>query len=257
MAAASAGERRDCRRFVLAAAVVAFVLCGCAVQAPRAPEVSEPVPPGFPVDFYQQSARRGNLVLEIDPGLSLLVIEVRRGGPLARLGHDHAIASHNVRGYVAPTLGRADLFIRLDELVVDEPELRAEAGFDTQPTPEAIAGTRRNMLAQLHAEEHPYAVIAMQGVDADAADASINASITLNGVSRAVRVPVRIEHGPERWLFRGRVALEQSDFGIVPLAILGGGLVVEDRVDVRFEIRARKAPGVLPDLGSRGGRRWG
>jgi YceI-like domain len=223
---------------VLVMAVVAFALSGCAVQAPRAPEAGEPVPSGFPADFYQQAARRGIPVLEIDPGLSLLVIEARRGGPLARLGHDHAIASHNVRGYVAPTLGRADLFIRLDELVVDEPQLRAEAGFDTQPNPEAIAGTRRNMLLQLHAEEHPYAVIAMEGVDADAAEASINASITVNGVSRVVRVPVRIEHGPERWQFTGRVALEQSDFGVAPLAILGGGLVVEDRVDVRFEVRA-------------------
>jgi len=219
-------------------AVVAFALSGCAVQAPRAPEVSESLPAGFAVDFYQQAARRGIPVVEIDPGLSLLVIEARRGGPLARLGHDHAIASHNVRGYVAPTLGRADLFIRLDELVVDEPDLRAEAGFDTQPTPEAIAGTRRNMLLQLHAEEHPYAVIAMEGVAADATEASVNASITLNGVSRAVRVPVQIEHGPDRWLFTGRVALQQSDFGVVPLAILGGGLVVEDSVDVRFVIRA-------------------
>jgi len=220
-------------------AVVAFALSACTVQAPRAPEVGEQGPPGFPADFYQRSAQRGIPILEIDPAVSLLVIEARRGGPLARLGHDHAIASHNVRGYVAPTLDRADLFIRLDELVVDEPELRAQAGFDTQPTPEAIAGTRRNMLVQLHADEHPYAVVSLQGIDANAAEVSVNAAIALNGVERAVRVPVQIEHGADRLLVSGRVTLEQSDFGIVPLAILGGGLVVQDRVEVRFVIRAR------------------
>jgi len=232
------GTRRKC---AVAMVVVGLALAACAVQAPRPPEGKEQGPSGFPADFYQRSAQRGLPVFTVDPALSLVVIEVRRGGPLARLGHDHAIASHNVRGYIAPNPGRADLFIRLDELVVDEPELRAEAAFDTQPTPAAIAGTRENMLVQLHAEEYPYAVISMEGVDADAADLSVNASIALNGVTRAVRVPVHIEHGSGQLIVRGRVALEQSDFGIVPMAILGGGLAVQDRVDVRFVIQARRA----------------
>ncbi len=230
------------RRSCLAAMVVAGItLAGCAVQALRPPQGTEQGPSGFPADFYRRSAQRGLAVFEIDPAASLVVLEVRRGGPLARLGHDHAIASHNVRGYVAPGQGRADLFIRLDELVVDEPQLRAEAGFDTQPDAAAIAGTRRNMLVQLHAEEHPYVVISMEGVDADAADANVNASIALNGVVRVVGVPVHIEHGPDELSVRGKVALEQSDFGIVPLAILGGGLIVQDRVDVRFDVRAHRA----------------
>jgi YceI-like domain len=240
--AGSASARLALRRSCLAAMLMAGVtLAGCAVQAPRPPEGQEQGPSGFPADFYRQSAQRGLAVFEIDSAASLVVLEVRRGGPLARLGHDHAIASHNVRGYIAPGQGRADLFIRLDELVVDEPQLRADAGFDTQPDAAAIAGTRRNMLAQLHAGEHPYAVISMEDVDADAAEASVNASIALNGLTRAVRVPVHIEHGPDELRVRGKVALEQSDFGIVPLAILGGGLMVQDRVDVRFEIRARRA----------------
>ena len=165
--------------------LVAAGLAACAVQAPRPPPGREPGPAGFPEEFYQQSAQRGLPVFEIDPAVSLIVIEVRRGGSLAKLGHDHAIASHNVRGYVAPSEARADLFIRLDELVIDEPELRAEAGFDSQPTAAAIAGTRENMLAQLHADLHPYAVIAVDGVDTVADGPWLNASIALNGVKRA------------------------------------------------------------------------
>jgi len=42
--------------------------------------------------------------------------------------------------------GLADFYVPLEQLVVDEPGLRTEAGFDTQPSPEAIEGTRRNML---------------------------------------------------------------------------------------------------------------
>ena len=221
--------------------LVAAGLAACAVQAPKPPPGRETGPAGFPEEFYQQSAQRGLPVFEIDPAVSLIVIEVRRGGSLAKLGHDHAIASHNVRGYVAPSEARADLFVRLDELVIDEPELRAEAGFDSQPTAAAIAGTRENMLKQLHADLHPYAVIAVDGVDTVADGPWLNASIALNGVSRAVRVPVRIEHDPDQLMLSGHVALEQSQFGIEPLAILGGALVVQDRVEVRFVIHARRA----------------
>jgi len=79
-------------------ALVALALCACAVQAPRPPESAEQAPAGFPDDFYQRSAQRGLAVFAIDPSVSLIVIEVRRGGSLARLGHDHVIASHNVHG---------------------------------------------------------------------------------------------------------------------------------------------------------------
>src|SRR5271169_963951 len=229
------------RKCIGTMAWVALLLCACAVQAPRPAQVKEQAPPGFPDDIYQKLAQRGLPVFAIDPATSLIVIEVRRGGSLARLGHDHAIASHNVRGYVAPNQARADLFVRLDELVIDEPELRAEAGFDSQPTAAAIAGTRENMLAQLHADLHPYAVIAVDGVDTVADGASLNASIALNGVTRAVRVPVRIEQDAGQLTLSGHVALEQSQFGIEPLAILGGALVVQDRVEVRFVIHARRA----------------
>jgi hypothetical protein len=222
--------------------VAGAVLAACAVQVPRPPESKDQQPAGFPDAFYQSSAQSGRVVFAIDPARSLLVIEVRRGGSLAQLGHDHVIASHNVRGYVAPNERRADLFIRLDELVVDEPELRAQAAFDTQPTEAAIAGTRNNMLANLQASEHPYAVIAVAGVQTDAAGTSLQATIALRGVTRAARIPVQIEQSSEQLTVMGRMSLQQSNFGIVPLSILGGALVVQDRVDVRFQIHARRAP---------------
>ncbi len=226
-----------CRAALL---VVALTLSGCAVQAPPPPHGADTRPAQFPEAFYRQAAQAGGAVFAVDPGQSLLVIAVRRGGSLAQLGHDHAIASHNVRGYVAPNENRADLFIRLDELVVDEPELRAQAGFDTQPTAAAIAGTRQNMLAQLHAAEHPYAVIAVAAVDRDATGTWLQAAIAVRGVCRAVRIPVQIERGPGALSVSGEVTLEQSSFGIVPLSILGGALLVQDRVDVRFRIRAER-----------------
>jgi hypothetical protein len=228
------------RRLLSATMVVAgVVLAACAVQAPQPPQSKAQQPAEFPDAFYQPS---GRVVFAIDPALSLVVIEVRRGGSLAKVGHDHAIASHNIRGYIAPNEGRADLYIRLDELVVDEPALRAQAAFDTQPTEAAITGTRDNMLAQLQAVEHPFAVISVAGVETDAAGTWLQASIALRGATRTVRVPAQIEQSPDRLTVSGRVELEQSSFGIAPMSILGGALVVQDRVDVRFQIEARRAP---------------
>src|SRR5882672_8391664 len=101
--------------FRLRAAVLAAALAaGCAqlqrVEAPVAP------PPEFPEGYYQQALKAGKPVYRIDPAESLIVIEVRRGGSLARLGHDHVVASHEVTGYIAPGEGRADLYVALARL---------------------------------------------------------------------------------------------------------------------------------------------
>jgi hypothetical protein len=223
------------------------LLAACAPQPARPPQPSqrpqtageaEAPPSSFPLDFYQGVARRGEPVLEVDRTQSLVVVEVRRAGSLAHLGHDHVIASHDLRGYVAPDERRADLYVRLDRLTVDEPQLRAQAGFDTQPTAEDIAGTRRNMLGRvLHADVHPYALIA---ATRNAGGSGLDVAITLNGVTRHVPVRAAIESTAGGYTVTGTLAFDQTDFGIRPFSILGGALTVADRLDIRFAIHARR-----------------
>jgi len=227
------------RKTLIATIAFSCLIAACAVQIPRSPVIDDQRPDGFPADYYQQLAQRGGEVLRIDPTQSLIVIEVRRAGSLANLGHDHVVASHGVQGYVAPKEGRADLYIRLDQLVVDEPELRAEAAFDTQPSESAIAGTRENMLRKFNAEAHPYAVVSVARVVVDAAGTQLDVSLAMNGVTRALRIPAKIEQTADQIAVTGRVTLAQTDFGITPFSILGGALQVQDQVDVRVAIRAR------------------
>src|SRR6266851_10521583 len=132
------------RRVAVAAALVALMLAGCGPPVrKRAPAPAGP-PADFPESYYREAAAQGKPVFRVDPAESLIVIEVRRSGSLARLGHDHVVASHEVVGYVAPDEGRADLYVALARLAVDEAALRAEAGFDTQPAGSDIEGTRAN-----------------------------------------------------------------------------------------------------------------
>jgi hypothetical protein len=227
-------------RALLVAGILAGLVAACAVHRPSLPEAGMLPPAGFPEQDYRQAAARGVRVYRVDPASSSVVILVRRSGSLARLGHDHVVASHDVQGWLAPAEGRADLYARLDRLVVDEPELRAAARLETQPTEDDIAGTRRNMLNALGATEHPFARVGVARGAAVAAEVPTSVAIELNGISRTLEVPVRLDAGVDEMTADGELSLRQTDFGITPLSVLGGALQVEDAVLLRFRIRARR-----------------
>lgn len=227
------------RRHLLVAIAVS-VLGGCALFAPEPapPSAAEVVAPAeFPEAYYRQAAEQGKPVFRVDSAASLVVIEVRRSGSLARLGHDHVVASRHVGGYVAPEDGRADLYVPLMHLTVDEGELRAEAGLDTQPSESDIAGTRANMLEKvLEADKYPFALIQVSGAGKEVGD--IRIALTLHGQTRTLRVPVQVEADGKRMAVRGKLSFNQTDFGITPYSLFGGAIAVRDAVDLRFSIHA-------------------
>src|SRR5437016_4654552 len=101
------------RKVLAALAIVAGLIAGCAPPLPRPTEGAEREPANFPAQHYREAIARGESIYRIDPARSLVVIEVRRAGSLAHLGHDHVVASHDVQGFVAPEKRRADLYIAL------------------------------------------------------------------------------------------------------------------------------------------------
>jgi hypothetical protein len=232
-----------------------------AQPAPAAAEAPAPTTPGVAdatmdaatLAPYQRAHQLGQQVLSIAPGRSLIAVTVRRGGAFARFGHDHVVASRAVGGLVAPAAGLADFSFRLDQLSVDETELRAQAGLDTQPSADAIAGTRHNMLVKvLDAERYPLVQVhvergaqagAASNADAGAnvgadADVPLAVSITLHGVSRTLTIPVRIERERNALRASGTARFKQSDFGLVPYSLMGGALAVQDQLELRFELVA-------------------
>ncbi|WP_257620121.1 YceI family protein [Janthinobacterium sp. NKUCC08_JDC] len=232
--------------FLLACALLAS--CTPLPPAP-APASAPATPAAMPAPAWQ---RQGVQLLHIAPDESLLTITVRRGGALARLGHDHVVASRSLQGVVAPALGRAQFRFRLDEMSVDEENLRQAAGLTTTPSADAIAGTRHNMLVRvLEAERYPWVSIAVRRTD----DKQVfDADITLHGVTRTVQLPVRVEQAADgrRLQASGSLLLKQSDFGIVPFAVLGGAMAVQDQMELAFRITARQdvsGPGSIASPG--------
>jgi hypothetical protein len=224
-----------------AVAFVVALLAACASQVAVPPETEDHGPADFPNAYYQRLAAQGKPVFRVEPGRSLVVIEVRRGGSLAQFGHDHVIASHDVAGYIAPDEGRADLYVPLDALVVDEPMLRAEAGFDTQPTPADIVGTRSNMLEKvLETARYPYVLIAVnENMAADGAR-QLKVAVALHGTPQFVEATTQSVTTQEEVFVQGTMAMDQSKFGIAPFSVLGGAIAVQDRVNITFRIRARR-----------------
>lgn len=230
-------------RRMLAALAIGALLCACVPQRIAPPQPATPAPVGFPDAYYQAARAQGKPVFRIDPALSLVTVIVRRAGSLAQFGHDHVIASHDVAGYVAPGDGRADLYVPLSALVVDESSLRAEAGLATQPSAADIEGTRANMMTKvLETDRYPFALIAVRGngTDLGAKPLPVSASITLHGITRTLDVPVRIEKADGDLGVEGTMSLAQSDFGIAPFSILGGAIAVQDSVELTFRLRARR-----------------
>jgi hypothetical protein len=169
---------------------------------------------------------------------------VYREGSLAFLGHDHVISGRQVHGYAhVPrdrTQARTDIYLPLDTLIVDEPDLRAEAGFTSEISQEDIEATRRRMLDEvLESARYPFVVI--HGVCATGAPpcGALEARVALRGVTRAMRIPIELRSENDRLVVSGRFSVRHSDFGMTPFSALGGALRVADRIDVIFRLEAR------------------
>lgn len=222
----------------------ATLIAGCAappsVRGPERASSAGAVPTGFEGSRYEEAAAQGPGIYRVSPEDSLVAVLVRRGGSLAHLGHDHVVASHGVRGYVAAATGAADLYVPLADLSVDEPALRAEAGLDTQPSDTDIAGTRSNMLDKvLETQRFPFAFIRINQRETMPSGARLDVALTLHGVTRTFEVPAQIQKKNGEMQVAGTLEFNQSDFGMTPFSILGGAIQVQDRLSLRFRILAR------------------
>jgi hypothetical protein len=213
---------------------ILLLLAACSAPQTALPPPVAPVPPA-------PAAPAGKHLLHIDAARSLITVLVRRGGPLARLGHDHVIASRSISGYIDPVQGVAQFQFRLDQMTVDESALRQEAGLDTQPSEDAIAGTRNTMLTKvLEAERFP--VVKLRALRIEGNPGAMRLTVNLHGVIRQFEVPTTVVESKGEISASGTLRLRQTNFEIEPMSVLGGAIVVEDLMDLKFHIVARQAP---------------
>ena len=234
-------------RFPVCALITGLLLWGLA-GCQTSPPTAEPAPPAVPDSPEQPGVVAVARQFDVVPEESLLQILVYRGGPMARLGHNHVIASKHLEGAVQLTedltRARFDLRFPVNELTVDEPAMREHAGADFPPgVPQsAREGTRKNLLSEALLDGAAYPEIRLRATDVTlGADGGydVGVEITLKGRAHIVRVPVKISRGEGELKASGEFKLKQSELGLKPFSVAMGTLVVLDEMTIRFEVTAR------------------
>lgn len=198
----------------------------------------------FPEAFYQSAKENNEPVYSVNTTESEVEILVYRGGTFARMGHNHVVTSRDVHGYVllseTSDILKADLYVLLDSLVIDEAEKRVKAGFTSSVSEKDIAGTKRNMLEKvLEAQSYPHVFIHVEAENMNRYQV-VTVDITLHGTTRNYVVPVELINNNDRLSASGRMVLRQTDFGMTPFSVLGGALRVLDDVILNFTIHAKR-----------------
>jgi polyisoprenoid-binding protein YceI len=158
------------------------------------------------------------------------------------------IASRHLAGTVFvtedTTQTRFDIEIPVNELTIDEPAMREQAGADFPPgVPQSARdGTRKNLLSEALLDGEKYPVIRLRATEVVAAGDSYVAvvAITIKDQLRSVRVPVTLDRKPGALIARGEFPLTQSELGFRPFSVAMGTLVVLDEMRILFEVVARE-----------------
>jgi hypothetical protein len=227
-----AGFRRTLR--TLGPACAAAMLWSC-VTPPAPPPAETPTgvaaPAARSIEYYR-----------LDPARSALTVFVYRGGPLARFGHNHVVEARELEGFVrrAEPLEASylELAFRAADLVIDDAAARAAAGeeFAALPPPEAIEGTRNNMLgaALLAAAEFPYVLVRSRSVTPAPGGATLRLEARVKHHVGSFEVPVALVIRGNELEATGEVVLSQRALGLEPFSVMAGALQVQDELTIRF-----------------------
>jgi polyisoprenoid-binding protein YceI len=235
-----------------AAIVVLISLAGCPTR-PRGPEAPPATAVGAPPPAQGAlPPRHEGRPYDVEPRESLLTILAFRGGALAKVGHNHVIASHDISGtiYVPDDQSRSTFEVRVPvgQLTIDEPDLRAKEGpdFPTDVPDSAKEGTRRNMLSEalLNGAQYPDITLVSQHIGPSAAAGSpvqAEVQVTIRGQAHILSVPVTYNFEDSRLIVSGELPIRQTDLGLTPFSAMLGALQVQDELRVRFRIVALQA----------------
>jgi hypothetical protein len=221
------------------AGLIGLLLAACVAieRAPSPPR--EAAPADFPENVYLEAAATAP-VYRIDPASSRILVYVYREGALAKMGHDHVVASRGLRGYAllpaGPEQAHADFYFSVGTLTLDEPELRQSAGFTSEIAAEDVENTRLRMLRLLEAERYPFVRVRAVRAAGTQPDAPLAADLTVHGVTRSVKIPAKLAADGSRFRIEGEADVLQTDFGITPFSVLGGALAVKDLLRIVFTI---------------------
>ena len=189
----------------------------------------------------------GLRIFSVDPLASEVYWRIYKAGLMARFGHNHVVSiGDGLEGQIGigsdPANASWTLSFPVQGLVVDDPEIRARYGedFESEPSEDDIAGTKRNMLSEDVLNGDTYSVIQLSGTGFSGSldDARLDAEVELLGRTVNLTFPAAITIDGDRLTISGEYRVLHEDLGMTPFSALGGALSVGDEIDFTYTIHA-------------------
>ncbi len=163
---------------------------------------------------------------KIDPGSSRITVMVFKSGLFSAFAHDHTIEARGLQGEVqmAPNQ-QIELRVETSKLQVLDPQLSAEKRAEVQQTMEGPKVLDIARFPQILFKSTSIKQVSPQSW-------TVTGQLTLHGQTQPITLTVDEQGG----LYRGRTALRQRDFGMVPVSLFGGTVKVKDEVRIEFNL---------------------
>ena len=182
----------------------------------------------------------------IDPAQSEVYWRIYRAGAAARLGHNHVISMTAFDGSVTlgsnPADAEWDLSFAVDSLLIDDPAIRARYGedFESVPSDDDKAGTKRNMLTDRVLNGEMYPEIRLSGTGFTGSLAAAELPLTIEILGRAIEqsFPAAITINEQTLTVTGEYRLTHDDLGMEPFTAFGGIMAVGNDIDFTYRIHA-------------------
>jgi polyisoprenoid-binding protein YceI len=179
---------------------------------------------------------------DADPATGSIVVHAAKAGLLSGLAHDHRLVPERWRTEVSyDQAGSGAIEVRI---VVDAASLRET----TTRLGEASRAKVESEVASpdvLDAKKFPEIRVHATGVLAQAARGageragSLQADLTLRGVTRPIVIPFQASPDEGGFHASGTVKFRQTDFGMTPFTTAMGTIGVDDELRIEFDLHLR------------------
>lgn len=179
----------------------------------------------------------------VDGTASKIEISVFKEGLMKAFAHDHLIAAQHMSGQVqlVPAhIERSSVFLKInaESLTVMDADVSDR---DRQEIQTTMLGDK-----VLNTAKFPEITFASTNVSALQESANgrqlmLQGNLSLHGVQKTITFPLAVRTEGNELDAQGEVWLLQTDYGITPVKVAGGGVRVKDKIRINFSMVARLA----------------
>ena len=178
----------------------------------------------------------------IDSQQSKMEIHVGKEGAFKAFGHDHLISAKQVSGEVQfdpQSIDKSSVRLQVPtkSITVIDP---AESEKDRKEVQATMEGEKVLDVAKFAEINFTSTNISAAKKTSDGWELTLSGKLNLHGVEKPVTFPLQVRVDNNELHAQGEVSILQTDYGITPVKVGGGTVKVKDKLEMTFNIVARK-----------------